>query len=73
MSFVAYTNTKQYQDGIQRAAEIIQSADNFFVLGLRHCAEFSKYIARTFSHIAMGLWIIFILHRIFLKEKLQLS
>lgn len=51
MSFVAYTNTKQYQDGIQEAAEIIQSADNFFVLGLRHCADFSKYIARTFSHI----------------------
>ncbi len=29
MSFVAYTNTKQYQDGIQEAAEIIQSADFF--------------------------------------------
>ena len=40
MSFVAYTNTKQYQDGIQEAAEIIQSADNFFVLGLRHWAAF---------------------------------
>ena len=51
MSFVAYTTTKQYQDGIQRVAEIIQNADNFFVLGLRHCADFSIYIARTFSHI----------------------
>lgn len=29
MSFVAYTTTKQYQDGIQRVAEIIQNADNF--------------------------------------------
>lgn len=51
MSFVAYTTTKQYQDGIQRVAETIQNADNFFVLGLRHCADFSIYIARTFSHI----------------------
>ena len=51
MSFVAYTTTKQYHDGIQRVAEIIQNADNFFVLGLRHCADFSIYIARTFSHI----------------------
>lgn len=34
MSFVAYTNTKQYQDGIQKAAEIIQNADNFFVIFL---------------------------------------
>ena len=51
MSFVAYTTTKQYQDGIQRVAEIIQNADNFFVLGLRHCADFSIYIARKFSHI----------------------
>lgn len=28
-SFVAYTNTKQYQDSIQKVAEIIQNADNF--------------------------------------------
>lgn len=51
MSFVAYTNTKKYQDSIQRAADIIQNADTFFVLGLRHCADFAKYVARTFSHI----------------------
>lgn len=32
MSFVAYTNTKQYQDSIQKVAEIIQNADNFFCI-----------------------------------------
>ena len=51
MSFVEYTNVKQYQEAIQRAVEIIQSADNLFVLGLRHYADCSKYIACLFSHI----------------------
>ena len=44
-------NAKQYQEAIQRAVEIIQSADNLFVLGLRHYADCSKYIACLFSHI----------------------
>lgn len=58
MSFVAYTNTKHYQDGIQRAAEIIQSADNFFCIRTQTLRWVFKICsAHIFSCRILLLWV----------------
>lgn len=49
--YVDYIKSKEYSNSIKKAANLIRTADSFFILGLGPYGGFAKYTAQSFSNI----------------------